>query len=49
MQVIFCELVAKFSFAEAENESIQPRIMTGLLPIASNGKRALPLSITRIL
>jgi hypothetical protein len=49
MQVFFCELVAKFSFAEAENESIQPRVMTGLLPIASNGKRALPLSITRIL
>ncbi|KAJ6554209.1 cytochrome P450 [Mycena capillaripes] len=49
MQVIFCELVAKFSFAEVENEPVRVKFMNNLLPIVPSGDRALPLRITRIL
>ncbi|KAJ7652472.1 cytochrome P450 [Mycena polygramma] len=49
MQGILCELVGKFSFAEAEGEAIRAKHMTSLLPIDSNGERALPLRITRVL
>ncbi|KAJ7604285.1 cytochrome P450 [Mycena polygramma] len=49
MQVLLCELVGKFSFAEPENESIRARYMNNLLPIVTNGDRALPLRITRVM
>ncbi|KAJ6523456.1 cytochrome P450 [Mycena vulgaris] len=49
MQVILCELVAKFSFAEAENTRIRPQYMNQLLPIAANGEKALSLRVTRLL
>ncbi|KAJ7673673.1 cytochrome P450 [Mycena polygramma] len=49
MQVIVCELVGKFSFEEPENEPIQPRFRTTLVPITSTGEQALPLCVTRIL
>ncbi|KAF8200450.1 cytochrome P450 [Mycena galopus ATCC 62051] len=49
MQVIVCELVGKFSFAEPDTEPAQPRLMTALLPIVSSGERALPLRVTRLL
>ncbi|KAJ7764306.1 cytochrome P450 [Mycena metata] len=49
MQVIFCELVGKFAFAEPDGEPPQPRLMTALLPMNSKGERALPLCITRVL
>ncbi|KAF8187881.1 cytochrome P450 [Mycena galopus ATCC 62051] len=49
MQMLFCELVRKFSFAEPNEEPIRPQMMTTLQPIDSQGKRALPLCITRIL
>ncbi|KAJ6571229.1 hypothetical protein B0H19DRAFT_658469 [Mycena capillaripes] len=49
MQVILCELVAKFLFAEVENEPVRVRFLNNLLPIVPSGERALPLRITRIL
>lgn len=49
MQVIVCELVRKFAFAEPDSEPPQPRLMTALLPMDSKGERALPLCITRVL
>ncbi|KAJ7870890.1 cytochrome P450 [Mycena leptocephala] len=48
MQVIICELVAKFSFKEPDNESSQPRFLNSLQPIVSSGARALPLCITQL-
>ncbi|KAJ6527707.1 cytochrome P450 [Mycena capillaripes] len=48
MQIIICELVAKFSFKEPDNEPSQPRFMTSLQPIVSSGARALPLCITQL-
>ncbi|KAJ6536352.1 cytochrome P450 [Mycena capillaripes] len=49
IQTIICEVVSKFSFTEPDNEPIQPRVMTALLPIAKTGKRGLPLCVSRIL
>ncbi|KAF7375758.1 Cytochrome P450 [Mycena sanguinolenta] len=49
MQVIICELVAKFSFAEADNEPAHPRLMLTLQPFAATGERALRLRVTRLL
>ncbi|KAJ6571206.1 cytochrome P450 [Mycena capillaripes] len=49
IQVILCELVAKFSFAEAENESIRVKYLNVLLPTVTSGEKALPLRISRIL
>ncbi|KAJ7362513.1 cytochrome P450 [Mycena albidolilacea] len=48
MQVILSHLVAKFSFAQVEGESILPRYLNNLLPVVSSGEKAVPLSITRI-
>ncbi|KAJ7865050.1 cytochrome P450 [Mycena olivaceomarginata] len=48
MQVIICELVGKFSFTEPDDQPVQPRVMTALLPIVTSGERALPLRISRI-
>ncbi|KAJ7643400.1 cytochrome P450 [Mycena polygramma] len=49
MQVLLCELVGKFSFAEPEAESVRARFINfNLLPITANGDRALPLRITRV-
>ncbi|KAF7375594.1 Cytochrome P450 [Mycena sanguinolenta] len=48
MQVIICELVGKFSFAEPDNEPVNPRLMNALLPIVATGERALPLHVTRL-
>ncbi|KAJ7232293.1 cytochrome P450 [Mycena rebaudengoi] len=48
MQVIICELVAKFSFKEPENEPSEPRFMTSLQPIIFSGARALPLCIIQL-
>ncbi|KAF8172535.1 cytochrome P450 [Mycena galopus ATCC 62051] len=51
MQVIFCELVAKFSFTKPENEKdfgVQPRLMTALMPFVPTGERALPLCVARM-
>ncbi|KAJ6457666.1 cytochrome P450 [Mycena sanguinolenta] len=47
--VIICELVGKFSFAEADGEPAHPRLMTALQPIVATGDRALPLRVTRLL
>ncbi|KAJ7854150.1 cytochrome P450, partial [Mycena olivaceomarginata] len=47
MQVILCELIAKFSFAEAD-KSVRPRFLNILMPINESGDKALPLRITRI-
>ncbi|KAJ6457711.1 cytochrome P450 [Mycena sanguinolenta] len=49
MQVIICELVGKFFFAEADDEPAHPRLMTALQPIVATGERALPLRVTRLL
>ncbi|KAJ7085203.1 cytochrome P450 [Mycena belliarum] len=49
MQVILAELVAKFSFELPQGESVQTRVITTLLPVDSEGKKAAPLHITRIL
>ncbi|KAJ6571227.1 cytochrome P450 [Mycena capillaripes] len=50
MQVILCEVIAKFSFAEPGNEHVRVKYLNNnLLPIASSGDRALPLCITRLL
>ncbi|KAJ7926966.1 cytochrome P450 [Mycena leptocephala] len=48
LQVILSRLVAKFSFAEVEGESIKPQLLNNLLPIVSSGDKALPLCITRL-
>ncbi|KAJ6517890.1 cytochrome P450 [Mycena vitilis] len=49
MQVLLCELVGKFSFAEPDGESVRAKFINfNLLPIAANGDRALPLRITRV-
>jgi hypothetical protein len=48
MQVIFCHLVSKFSFAEVEGESIRVRLFTTLVPIGPKGEKALPLRVARI-
>jgi len=48
LQVILSRLVTKFSFAQVEGESIQPRFLNNLLPIVSSGDKALPLCITRL-
>ncbi|KAK7044320.1 cytochrome P450 [Favolaschia claudopus] len=47
MQIVFCELVGKFSFAETDTEATRPRFMTSLQPIAENGRKGLPLRIIR--
>jgi hypothetical protein len=49
MQVILCELVAKFSFAEPENTGVRPQYMNQLLPIVASGEKALSLRVTRLL
>ena len=49
MQVILCELVAKFSFAEPENTHVRPQYLNQLLPIVANGEKALSLRVTRLL
>ncbi|KAF7345290.1 Cytochrome P450 [Mycena sanguinolenta] len=48
MQIIFCEVIGKFSFAEPDNDPVRPRFLTSLQPIASTGGKGLPLSVTRI-
>ncbi|KAJ7643402.1 cytochrome P450 [Mycena polygramma] len=48
MQVLFSELVGKFSFAEPEDECVRAKYINNLLPVATNGERALPLRITRL-
>ncbi|KAJ7847403.1 cytochrome P450, partial [Mycena leptocephala] len=48
MQVFFCELIGKFSFALAEDDSVGPRFATTLFPIMSNGQKGVRLCITRI-
>ncbi|KAJ7850114.1 cytochrome P450 [Mycena leptocephala] len=48
MQVFICELVAKFSFALPEGESVGTRWATTLQPIMSNGQKGAPLCIKRI-
>ncbi|KAJ7159039.1 cytochrome P450 [Mycena crocata] len=45
MQVILCEVVAKFSFAASEDTVVRPRLLNNLLPIVSSGEKALPLHI----
>ncbi|KAJ7813050.1 cytochrome P450 [Mycena olivaceomarginata] len=37
MQIIYCELVGKFLFAEPINPSVRPRFLTSLQPIVSTG------------
>ncbi|KAJ7238826.1 cytochrome P450 [Mycena haematopus] len=49
MQIIFCEMVGKFSFAEPANDPVRPQFLTSLQPIASTGAKGLPLCVTRIL
>ncbi|KAJ7803339.1 cytochrome P450 [Mycena leptocephala] len=49
MQVILCELVAKFSFAEPENMRSRPQYMNQLLPIVASGEKGLSLLVTRLL
>ncbi|KAJ7853217.1 cytochrome P450, partial [Mycena leptocephala] len=48
MQVFFCELIGKFSFALAKDDSVGPRFATTLFPIMSNGQKGVRLCITRI-
>ncbi|KAJ7091708.1 cytochrome P450 [Mycena crocata] len=48
MQVFLSELVGKFTFTESEGECIRPRFINNLLPIASSGKKALPLCVARV-
>ncbi|KAF7335030.1 Cytochrome P450 [Mycena venus] len=48
IQVILCQLVSKFSFAQAEGESIKPRFLNNLMPVVSSGEKAVPLHITRL-
>ncbi|KAJ7669943.1 cytochrome P450 [Mycena polygramma] len=48
MQVLICELVGKFSFAEPEDESVRVTFMNNLIPMAASGDIALPLRITRV-
>ncbi|KAJ7342473.1 cytochrome P450 [Mycena albidolilacea] len=47
MQIIYCELVGKFLFAEPINPSVRPRFLTSLQPIVSTGGKGLPLCVTR--
>ncbi|KAJ7904207.1 cytochrome P450 [Mycena leptocephala] len=46
MQVFFCELVGRFSFALPEDNSIRTRFAGTLMPITSDGQKAAPLRIT---
>ncbi|KAJ6489896.1 cytochrome P450 [Mycena sanguinolenta] len=48
MQIIFCEVIGKFSFTEPANDPVRPRFLTSLQPIASTGGKRLPLCVTRI-
>jgi hypothetical protein len=50
MQVFFCELVTKFSFAlpDSEEDSVRMRFAGSLIPVLPNGEKAAPLCITRI-
>ncbi|KAF8205201.1 cytochrome P450 [Mycena galopus ATCC 62051] len=49
MQIIFCELVGNFAFAEPVKDSVLPRFLTSLQPIASTGGKGLPLCVSRVL
>ncbi|KAF8209204.1 cytochrome P450 [Mycena galopus ATCC 62051] len=46
MQVFFCELVGKFSFAQ--ESPVHARFANTLIPLLPNGQRGAPLQITRI-
>ncbi|KAJ7886866.1 cytochrome P450 [Mycena olivaceomarginata] len=46
MQVFFCELVGRFSFALSEDDFIRTRFAGTLMPIMSDGQKAAPLCIT---
>ncbi|KAJ6548581.1 cytochrome P450 [Mycena capillaripes] len=48
MQVVFCELVGKFSFALPENDPIRVRTANSLVPTTSNGQKGVPLRVSRI-
>ncbi|KAJ6488751.1 cytochrome P450 [Mycena sanguinolenta] len=50
MQVILCEVIPKFSFAQPENEHIRVKYLNNnVLPATSSGDRAVPLCMTRLL
>ncbi|KAF7336151.1 Cytochrome P450 [Mycena venus] len=46
LQIIFCEVVGRFSFTEPEDEPARPRFMSSLQPIIATGGKALPLCVT---
>jgi len=46
MQVFFCELVGRFSFALSEADLVRTRFSGTLMPIMSDGQKAAPLYIT---
>jgi hypothetical protein len=48
IQVILCQLVSKFSFAQAEGESIKPRFLNNLIPVVLSGEETVPLHIIRL-
>jgi hypothetical protein len=48
MQVLFCELVGKFSFSLPENESTRTCLTTTLRPTLSKGQKGAQLCIERI-
>ncbi|KAF8175963.1 cytochrome P450 [Mycena galopus ATCC 62051] len=48
IQVILYQLVSKFSFAQAEGESVNPRFLNNLLPVVSSGEKTVPLHINRL-
>ncbi|KAF7358691.1 Cytochrome P450 [Mycena sanguinolenta] len=51
MQVVICELIGKFSFAlpEDENDRVIARRTNTLQPTLPNGKKGVPLRVTRVL
>ncbi|KAJ6451241.1 cytochrome P450 [Mycena vitilis] len=47
MQVFFCELIGKFTFALPEGQSTSTRFTTTLMPTMANGQKGAPLCVKR--
>ncbi|KAJ7161736.1 cytochrome P450 [Mycena filopes] len=48
MQVFICELVANFSFALPESDTVSIQFVNTLIPWMANGRKGAPLRVTRV-
>ncbi|KAJ7659586.1 cytochrome P450 [Mycena polygramma] len=49
MQVVFCELVGKFTFTLPEGQSTHTRFATSLMPVTADGQKGAPLCVKRFI